>query len=166
VFTARYGLKLYIGYNSDNCQLSKAVQWLRRVVTGLSSQRLGFDSGNMRDLWWIKWHSQWLLPLSVSFHHAPRTWCSYQDKWAKPGNLPKSKAVSEIRSIGEKRANNHWTQAWLDLRRCNAAILSLNHALLSDRPFQRWKNRFYYEVQSWYIMGRAIWVSKCREGEC
>jgi len=38
----------------------------------------------MRDLWWIKWHSERLLPLSISFHHAPPTWCSYQkDKRAK-----------------------------------------------------------------------------------
>jgi len=44
---------------------------------------------------------------------------------------------------------------------CNSALLSLSHTLLSDRPFQRWKNRFYYKVQSWHIMGRAIWGSKC-----
>ena len=58
----------------------------------------------MRDLWWIRWHSERLLRLSVSFHHAPRTRCSYKkDKRAKPGNLPKSKVVSEIGSIGEKK---------------------------------------------------------------
>jgi len=67
----------------------------------------------MRDLWLTKWHwdrifSEYLrFPLSLTLGNAQypslTTCCSYQkDKWAKPGNLPESNALSEL---GE-----HWKE--------------------------------------------------------
>jgi hypothetical protein len=52
-----------------------AVQWLRRLVAGLTPRRPGFAPGqSMWDLWWTEWHwdrffsELFGFTLSVSFH--------------------------------------------------------------------------------------------------
>ena len=55
-------------YNSGSFLSQKAVSKFRRLVAGLSSQRLGFDprGQSMWDLWWANWHWERGIPPSTS----------------------------------------------------------------------------------------------------
>jgi hypothetical protein len=73
----------------------------------------------MRDLWWTKWHwdrffSQYFcFPCQYHYTSASNlssssTCCSYQtDKRTKPGNLPKSSTLSEIRKVRRLSLNSY-----------------------------------------------------------
>jgi len=73
--------------------------------TGLSAPRPGFDPRSVHARHGGQWHCASFLSQNFSFSlpassHQRSTCillrCSYKDKWAEPGNLPKSSAITEI----------------------------------------------------------------------
>jgi len=91
------------------------VNRLRRLVAGLSARRPVFDSSSLRVidyLWCTKWLWDSLSPrtsvlpcqyhsTSAPYASSPTCWTCH-NKWANPGNLPKSNVLPDV--------EDHWIE--------------------------------------------------------